>query len=122
MTTLADPNMPKIASARRSLVAAMVLACIPLSCRADRDSVPPLPSSEAAAAAGHEPPRRISPEGETEDASREPPRAVDDREDVQRITFDAGDAGAVPAEGVVAQPQREALPSMMSGMGFGPSR
>ena len=56
-------------------------------------------------------------EPETEDAP-----APATGEAVEHITFDAGDAGAIPAEGVVAQPQREPLPSLMSDVLYGPSR
>jgi hypothetical protein len=43
-------------------------------------------------------------------------------EPAEHITFDPADAGGVPAEGVVAQPQRDPLPSMMGDVLYGPSR
>jgi hypothetical protein len=38
----------------------------------------------------------------------------------EHIVFDAGDASDVPAQGVVSQPQREPMPSLMGGVRYSP--
>lgn len=107
------PDMATLSNASLGLVVALVVC----SCGAARDGTVPRPPDDAGAEHPVDEARDLAPT--VEEQTRVSSEAT---ADAQHITFDAGDAAAVPAEGVVAQPQREPLPSMMGDVLYGPSK
>jgi hypothetical protein len=92
-----------------------LVAVVVCSCGAARDGTAPRPPDDAAADHPVDEAPDLAPAGEEEARPSSEATA-----DAQHITFDA--EAAVPAEGVVAQPQREPLPSMMGDVRYGPSK
>jgi hypothetical protein len=83
--------------------------------------------TRAATVPGHEEPldgadveRDLALADDDDEAATERDREANVHEPAEQIVFDAGDASEVPAEGVVAQPQREPSPSLMGGIGYSP--
>jgi hypothetical protein len=95
---------------------AVVVVC---SCGAARDGTAPRPPDDAAADHPVDEAPDLAPAGEEQEQAQV---SSEPTADAQHITFDAEEAAAVPAEGVVAQPQREPLPSMMGDVLYGPSK
>jgi hypothetical protein len=94
-----------------SLVVLLVVSCASAS--------PPMPATAAAPDDGGQLERDLARD-EDEPTSPTETVAPEGGEATEHLVFDAGDATDVPAEGVVAQPQRDPMPSLMGGVRFAP--